>query len=39
MEKPNFDFLDVSSPGWLKLWPHQQLMDGFFLVRLRKNKD
>jgi 16S rRNA (cytosine967-C5)-methyltransferase len=39
MEKPNFDFLDVSSPGWLKLWPHQQNMDGFFLVRLRKNKD
>lgn len=39
MEKPNFDLLDVSSPGWLKLWPHQQNMDGFFLVRLRKNKD
>ena len=25
--------------GWLKVWPHQQDMDGFFMVRLRKTKD
>jgi 16S rRNA (cytosine967-C5)-methyltransferase len=23
----------------LKVWPHQQDMDGFFMVRLRKTKD
>lgn len=22
--------------GWLKVWPHQQNMDGFFMVRLRR---
>lgn len=26
-------------PGWLKVWPHQQDMDGFFIVRLRKTND
>ena len=26
-------------PGWLKVWPHQQDMDGFFMVRLRKTND
>jgi 16S rRNA (cytosine967-C5)-methyltransferase len=25
--------------GWLKVWPHQQDMDGFFMVRLRKTND
>jgi 16S rRNA (cytosine967-C5)-methyltransferase len=24
----------VSPQGWLKIWPHQQSMDGFFMVRL-----
>ncbi|MEB3178792.1 MAG: 16S rRNA (cytosine(967)-C(5))-methyltransferase [Nostocaceae cyanobacterium] len=29
-----------SSPqGWIKVLPHQQQMDGFFMVRLRKTKD
>ncbi|MEA5568391.1 16S rRNA (cytosine(967)-C(5))-methyltransferase [Anabaena sp. UHCC 0399] len=39
--------LSVDSPystygtpqGWLKLWPHRQDMDGFFMVRLRKTND
>jgi 16S rRNA (cytosine967-C5)-methyltransferase len=35
----NFDFLDSSGHGWLKVWPHQQDMDGFFMVRLRKAND
>lgn len=26
-------------PGWLKVWPHQQDMDGFFMVRLRKTNN
>ncbi|QOV24008.1 16S rRNA (cytosine(967)-C(5))-methyltransferase [Anabaenopsis elenkinii] len=25
--------------GWLKVWPHQQNMDGFFMVRLRKTNN
>ncbi|MBD2449838.1 16S rRNA (cytosine(967)-C(5))-methyltransferase [Nostoc sp. FACHB-152] len=25
--------------GWLKVWPHLQDMDGFFMVRLRKTND
>ncbi len=25
-----------TSSGWLKVWPHQQDMDGFFMVYLRK---
>ncbi|MFM2064856.1 MAG: hypothetical protein RLZZ507_4527 [Cyanobacteriota bacterium] len=39
IERPSFDFLDISTSGWLKVWPHQQDMDGFFMVRLRKTKD
>lgn len=39
VEPPSFDFADISPPGWLKVWPHQQDMDGFFMVRLRKTKD
>ncbi|MBD2363375.1 16S rRNA (cytosine(967)-C(5))-methyltransferase [Anabaena minutissima FACHB-250] len=39
--------LSVDSPysiystpqGWLKVWPHRQDMDGFFMVRLRKTND
>ncbi|MEL7036748.1 MAG: 16S rRNA (cytosine(967)-C(5))-methyltransferase [Cyanobacteria bacterium J06592_8] len=27
----------VTSEGYLKVWPHQQNMDGFFIVRLQKN--
>lgn len=26
----------TTSQGWLQVWPHQQDMDGFFMVRLRK---
>jgi 16S rRNA (cytosine967-C5)-methyltransferase len=26
----------VTPEGWLKLWPHRQHMDGFFMVRLKK---
>ena len=39
IESPSFDFGDISSPGWLIVWPHQLDMDGFFMVRLRKTKD
>ncbi|BAZ87448.1 16S rRNA (cytosine(967)-C(5))-methyltransferase [Dolichospermum compactum] len=39
IEPPSFDFADISPLGWLKVWPHQQDMDGFFMVRLRKTKD
>ncbi|MTJ47732.1 16S rRNA (cytosine(967)-C(5))-methyltransferase [Dolichospermum sp. UHCC 0259] len=39
VERPSFDFGDISTSGWLKVWPHQQDMDGFFMVRLRKTKD
>ncbi|MBD2138696.1 16S rRNA (cytosine(967)-C(5))-methyltransferase [Anabaena sp. FACHB-1237] len=38
VEKPSsdiFQVLDVNSKGWLKVWPHSQDMDGFFMVRLR----
>jgi 16S rRNA (cytosine967-C5)-methyltransferase len=28
----------VSDAGWLKVWPHRQHMDGFFMVKLRRNK-
>ena len=26
----------LSSEGWIKVWPHQQNMDGFFMARLRR---
>jgi 16S rRNA (cytosine967-C5)-methyltransferase len=26
----------VSDAGWLKVWPHRQQMDGFFMVKLRR---
>lgn len=26
----------ATSEGWVKIWPHRHQMDGFFLVRLRK---
>ncbi|WP_353930644.1 16S rRNA (cytosine(967)-C(5))-methyltransferase [Okeanomitos corallinicola TIOX110] len=39
IQHPNFDFVDISSQGWLKVWPHQRDMDGFFMVRLRKTND
>jgi 16S rRNA (cytosine967-C5)-methyltransferase len=39
IESPGSDLVDITSPGWLKVWPHQRDMDGFFMVRLRKTKD
>jgi 16S rRNA (cytosine967-C5)-methyltransferase len=33
------DLSDTTSAGWLKVWPHHQDMDGFFMVRLRKTND
>lgn len=26
-----------SESGWIKVWPHEQAMDGFFMVRLRRS--
>jgi 16S rRNA (cytosine967-C5)-methyltransferase len=26
----------ASDPGWIKVWPHRQQMDGFFMVKLRR---
>ncbi|MDZ7968115.1 MAG: 16S rRNA (cytosine(967)-C(5))-methyltransferase [Nostoc sp. DedSLP03] len=33
------DSTDITPQGWFKLWPHRQDMDGFFIVRLRKNNN
>jgi 16S rRNA (cytosine967-C5)-methyltransferase len=27
----------VDDAGWIKVWPHRQQMDGFFMVKLRRN--
>jgi 16S rRNA (cytosine967-C5)-methyltransferase len=27
----------TSDPGWIKVWPHRQQMDGFFMVKLRRS--
>lgn len=27
----------VSEAGWIKVWPHRQQMDGFFMVKLRRS--
>jgi 16S rRNA (cytosine967-C5)-methyltransferase len=29
----------ATSAGWLKVFPHQHQMDGFFMVPLRKQTD
>lgn len=37
---PDSPLFRYSTPqGWLKVWPHQHDMDGFFMVRLRKTND
>jgi 16S rRNA (cytosine967-C5)-methyltransferase len=39
IETPDFDPMFAtlqSKAGWIKLWPHEQAMDGFFMVRLRQ---
>ncbi|ELR96953.1 16S rRNA (cytosine(967)-C(5))-methyltransferase [Gloeocapsa sp. PCC 73106] len=32
----SFLSLFVTPEGWIKIWPHRQQMDGFFMVRLEK---
>jgi 16S rRNA (cytosine967-C5)-methyltransferase len=42
IETPSSDSplaLLTTPEGWIKVLPHQQNMDGFFMVRLRKNKE
>ncbi len=42
IEPPSADSASYrySTPqGWLKVWPHHQEMDGFFMVRLRKTNN
>ncbi|AFZ59739.1 16S rRNA (cytosine(967)-C(5))-methyltransferase [Anabaena cylindrica FACHB-243] len=41
VEPPRQNLTATSStpPGWLKIWPHQEDMDGFFMVRLRKTNN
>lgn len=35
--RPDSPYSAYTTPqGWLKVWPHNQDMDGFFMVRLRK---
>ena len=41
IEPPPADFgseagLSATEEGWIKVWPHQQKMDGFFMVKLIK---
>ena len=37
IEPPPSDFgLPATEPGWVKVWPHCQNMDGFFMVKLRR---
>ncbi len=35
IEPPANNFL-ATSQGWLKIWPHRQEQDGFFMVKLRQ---
>jgi 16S rRNA (cytosine967-C5)-methyltransferase len=42
IQPPSFNFpynSEFTAPGWLKVWPHRQNMDGFFIVRLRKTNN
>ncbi|CEJ42569.1 16S rRNA (cytosine(967)-C(5))-methyltransferase [Umezakia ovalisporum] len=42
IEPPRVDapeFAYSTPQGWLKVWPHEHNMDGFFMVRLRKTND
>ncbi len=37
IEPPPSDFgLPATEPGWIKVWPHRQQMDGFFMVKLTR---
>lgn len=38
IQPPSADFgseLNVAPQGWIKVWPHRQQMDGFFMVKLQ----
>ncbi|MEG3877263.1 16S rRNA (cytosine(967)-C(5))-methyltransferase RsmB, partial [Microcoleus sp. herbarium7] len=38
IEPPTIDLPVQPSPeGWVKVWPHRNQMDGFFMVRLKRN--
>ena len=38
IEPPTIDLPVQPSPeGWVKVWPHKHQMDGFFMVRLKRN--
>ncbi len=38
IEPPTIDLPVQSSPeGWVKVWPHRHQMDGFFMVRLKRD--
>ncbi|MEA5583514.1 16S rRNA (cytosine(967)-C(5))-methyltransferase [Nodularia harveyana UHCC-0300] len=39
IQPPISDSAYSTPQGWLKVWPHRQNMDGFFMVRLRKAND
>ena len=39
IEPPSPDFgLSATTEGWIKVWPHRQQMDGFFMVKLRRSQ-
>ena len=45
IEPPSSDFgltatsgLSATKEGWIKVWPHRQQMDGFFMVKLRRSQ-
>jgi 16S rRNA (cytosine967-C5)-methyltransferase len=38
IEPPTIDLpLQPSPEGWVKIWPHRHQMDGFFMVRLKRD--
>jgi 16S rRNA (cytosine967-C5)-methyltransferase len=42
IERPSADFPLAhlaSDNGWIKVWPHRQQMDGFFMVKLRRSNE
>ncbi|NEP40484.1 MAG: 16S rRNA (cytosine(967)-C(5))-methyltransferase [Okeania sp. SIO2H7] len=37
IEAPTIDFIvSPTAEGWVKVWPHREHMDGFFMVKLRR---
>ncbi|MDE5069527.1 MAG: 16S rRNA (cytosine(967)-C(5))-methyltransferase [Trichodesmium sp. St19_bin2] len=37
IEAPTVDFMvSPCREGWIKIWPHREQMDGFFMVKLRR---